>query len=113
MQDMGDILISIAKQNGWPIPTPLLDMFKRLPFPGKEGTHNEDDDDDKKEETSIMPQDYERVFWPNCSSMKGVVIHDPSHHSQAQTSGMWATKTSIGHERGKALMMEVLDIDSD
>ncbi|KAK5835937.1 hypothetical protein PVK06_011660 [Gossypium arboreum] len=77
MHDMGDILIHIVKQNGWPTPTPLLNIFKQFPPPGKEGT-NDDNDDEEEEETLIVPLDYERVLQPTCSSTKGVVIRNPS-----------------------------------
>lgn len=61
---MGDILIHIAEQNGWPTLAPLLYMFESFPPLGKEGT---DDDDD---ETLIAPSDYKRVFCPDHSLMK-------------------------------------------
>ncbi|KAH1122359.1 hypothetical protein J1N35_005519 [Gossypium stocksii] len=75
MQGMGDILNCIAEQNGWPTPAQLLNMFKRFPPLGKEGVGDDD------EETPIAPLDYERVFKPNYSSTKGVVIHNLSQHS--------------------------------
>ncbi|KAH1038695.1 hypothetical protein J1N35_040438 [Gossypium stocksii] len=62
MQDMSDILICIAEQNGWPMPTPFPDMFKRFPPPSEEDNEGEDDDNNDKEETLIVPLDYERVF---------------------------------------------------
>ncbi|PPD89893.1 hypothetical protein GOBAR_DD13170 [Gossypium barbadense] len=80
MQHMGDIMIHIAEQNGWPRPVPLLDMFEMFPPPSEEGA-NDDQDDKEEEETPIMPPNYERVFQLDHSSMKGVVIRNPSYHN--------------------------------
>lgn len=76
--------IHIAEQNGWPIPTPLSDMFKRFSLLGKEGANNDDDD---KDDTPIVPLDYEQVFQPDRSSKKGIVVQDSSYHNSTQTSG--------------------------
>lgn len=57
MQDMGDILIRIAEQNGWPTSTPLPDTFKRFPLQDEEN-NGEDDDDEGEEETPIVPPNY-------------------------------------------------------
>ncbi|KAH1091598.1 hypothetical protein J1N35_018855 [Gossypium stocksii] len=82
MQDMKGILVRIEEYNRWSTPTPLSNMFKRFPSPGKEGV-SDDDEDDEDEETPIAPLDYEQIFHPDHSSTKGVVIHDPSQHSSA------------------------------
>ncbi|TYH01461.1 hypothetical protein ES288_A09G060100v1 [Gossypium darwinii] len=112
MQDMKDILVCIAKYNWWPTPTLLSDMFERFPPPSKEGV-GDDDEDDKEEETPIATPDYEQISHPDRSSTKGVVIHDLSQHSSAQTSGMRATKTLVRHDRGKAQMIKELESESD
>ncbi|KAH1097704.1 hypothetical protein J1N35_014625 [Gossypium stocksii] len=88
-------------------------MFERFPPPGEDGANNKDDNNDNKEETLIVPPDYERVFLPDRSSMKGMMIHDPSHHSPAQILESRATKASMRHERGKALIMEEPNTDSN
>ncbi|KAH1097090.1 hypothetical protein J1N35_014011 [Gossypium stocksii] len=45
MQHMGDILLHIMEQTGWPTVAPLSKMFERFPPPGKEGVYDKDDDD--------------------------------------------------------------------
>ncbi|MBA0648501.1 hypothetical protein Goklo_016207 [Gossypium klotzschianum] len=71
---------NLYKLNGRPTPEPLLDMFEIFPPLDEDGPNNEDDDDDNKEEIPIVPPDYERVFHPDRSLMKGVMIRNPSHH---------------------------------
>ncbi|PPD75566.1 hypothetical protein GOBAR_DD27506 [Gossypium barbadense] len=85
-------------------------MFKRFPPLSKEGTN--DDDDEKEEETPIMPPNYERIFQPDRSTTKRVVVRDLSHHSLAQASGKRATKASTKCEWSKAPMMKDSNIDS-
>lgn len=99
--------------NGRPTPEPLLDMFERFLPLDEDGPNNKDDDDDNKEEIPIVPPDYERVFRPDSSLMKGVMIRDPSHHRPTQILGSQATKASTRRKRGKALMMEESDTDFD
>ncbi|KAK5838957.1 hypothetical protein PVK06_007705 [Gossypium arboreum] len=70
-------------------------------------------DEDEEEETPVVPSDYERVFRPNHSSMKGMVICDPSHHSSAKTLGRQATKALAWPERDKAPMIKQSEPDSD
>ncbi|KAH1046389.1 hypothetical protein J1N35_037173 [Gossypium stocksii] len=36
--------------NGWPTPTPLLDMFELFPSLGEKGTNNEEENDDDNEQ---------------------------------------------------------------
>ncbi|KAK5771579.1 hypothetical protein PVK06_047800 [Gossypium arboreum] len=80
----------------------------------KLGEEGADDDDEKEEEEShIAPPDYERVFYLDHSSMKGMIIHDLREHSPSQTSRRWATKALKGYDRGKAQMMEESESESD
>ncbi|KAK5794485.1 hypothetical protein PVK06_035716 [Gossypium arboreum] len=53
-----------------------------------------------------MPPNYEQIFQPDHSTMKGVVVRDLSHHSLSQTLGKQATKALTECDRGKAPMME-------
>lgn len=92
MQNMGDILICIAEQNGWSTQAPLSDMFERFSLLGEEGTNDDNDEEEEEkeeeeEETPIMAPDYEHIFRPDRSSKKSVAIHDPSQYSSTQTSG--------------------------
>lgn len=57
MQGMGDILICIVKQYGWPTPTTLPEMFERFPPPGEEGDNG--DDNGEEEDTLKAPPNYE------------------------------------------------------
>ncbi|KAK5802612.1 hypothetical protein PVK06_030219 [Gossypium arboreum] len=81
------------------------------------GTNVEEEEDEEEEEEeeviSIVPLDYERVFQPDHSSTKGMVICDSSHYSSSQTSGRQTTKVLVRGKWGKAPIVEKSEPDSD